>query len=131
MPMNLMRVIWSLLACTVVLPALGITTSPNGAILSRKTVVPTEWSEKTTGKRLSRDEYREASEDPRFVLERIGYASDGLEVVAYLYRPVRESGTYPAVIFNKGGYLSEGFDETQRPFFRRLASEGFVVIAPS
>src|SRR4051812_39375399 len=129
--MNLKKVFWSLLASAAMLPAFGATTSSNGAILSRKAVTPIEWNEKTIGKRLSRDEYREASEDPRFVLERISYASDGLEVVAYLYRPLRDSGRYPAVIFNKGGYLSEGFDETQRPFFRRLGSEGFVVIAPS
>src|SRR5438128_182166 len=51
----------------------------------------------------SKDEYQRAVSDPNFELQKLRYKSDGLKVIAYLYKPVRTDGRkFPAIIFNRG-----------------------------
>ena len=79
----------------------------------------------------SKKEYEEAVNDSAFEMERLIYSSDGLSVVGYLYKPKNtENKKYPAIIFNRGGYIRGNIGYELAPFFRRLALEGFVVIAP-
>lgn len=64
------------------------------------------------------------------VVRSIDYASDGLRVKGYLARP-RAEGTYPALIFNRGGNREFGA-LTDAGAARRLglyASWGYVVVA--
>lgn len=77
-------------------------------------------------------EYAAAVADRRFVMERLTYRSDGLDVYAYLYRPVRppRNAKMPVVVFNRGSYVRDAFlPEVLMPG-RRLAEQGYLVIAP-
>jgi dipeptidyl aminopeptidase/acylaminoacyl peptidase len=79
----------------------------------------------------SREAYRRAVGDSRFELQKLLYASDGLKVRAYLYKPVRiERAPLPAIIFNRGSSVRGDIAPELVSFFHRLASEGFVVLAP-
>lgn len=82
-------------------------------------------------KLYSKTEYEKAINDSRFELERLTYSSDDLAVAAYLYKPTRtKNKKYPTIIFNRGGYIRGDIGYELVPLFHRLASEGFVVIAP-
>jgi len=52
--------------------------------------------------------------------------ADGTEVPAILYRP-KKSGKYPGVLFQHG---RRGLDELVQRLPRRMAAQGFVVLAP-
>jgi hypothetical protein len=58
------------------------------------------------------DDYARAIADPGFVMERVTYRSDDLDVYAYLYRPIvlPKDEELPVVIFNRG---SRGADVCQ------------------
>ncbi len=112
-----------------VLPA---QTADDGKILEREQYRFAPF-EKVEGleKILSKQEYETAVNDPLFEMQRLKYSSDDLPVVAYLYKP-KETGSkkYPAIIFNRGGYIRGNIGYELVPFFHRLALAGFVVIAP-
>ncbi|HEV7692346.1 MAG TPA: prolyl oligopeptidase family serine peptidase [Hyphomonadaceae bacterium] len=75
--------------------------------------------------------YAQARADTRFVMERIAYPSDGLEVYAYLYRPATTpTAPMPVIVFNRGSYTREDFAPEVLMPGRRLAEAGFLVIAP-
>lgn len=75
--------------------------------------------------------YEQVRRDQSFCLEEVRYWSDGLKVMAYLYRPATAVGKHlPTIIYNRGGYLAEDQGWLLAPFFYRLACAGFVVIAP-
>lgn len=79
----------------------------------------------------SREAYEQAAGDRRFELQKLTYMSDGLRVVAYLYKPVRTEGApLPAIVFNRGSAVRGDIAPELVAFFRRLASEGFVILAP-
>jgi dipeptidyl aminopeptidase/acylaminoacyl peptidase len=81
----------------------------------------------------TREEYQRAVSDRRFIMQRLTYRSDGLEVYAYLYRPRRlPSGgeKLPVVVFNRGSYTREDFSPEVLMPGRRLAQEGYLVVAP-
>ena len=89
---------------------------------------PSEPGERVT---FSAASYYQVSQDQSYCLQRVSYLSDGLEVIAYLYRPATIEGQrLPTIIYNRGGYLAEDPAWFFGPFFYRLASAGFVVIAP-
>jgi dipeptidyl aminopeptidase/acylaminoacyl peptidase len=57
--------------------------------------------------------------------------SDGLKVTAYLYQPARAGGRkFPAIVFNRGSVIRGDIAPELISFFHRLASEGFVILAP-
>jgi dipeptidyl aminopeptidase/acylaminoacyl peptidase len=78
-----------------------------------------------------KEEYDAAVEDADFEMEKLTYLSDGLRIVAYLYKPKQTEGKrYPVIIFNRGGYIRGDIGSAFAPMFRRLAKEGFVILAP-
>src|SRR5690349_1606478 len=56
-------------------------------------------------------EYAAAADDRAFVMEKITYRSDRLEVYAYLYRPATPptDRRMPVVVFNRGSYTRDEF----------------------
>lgn len=79
----------------------------------------------------TRAEYDEAVDDTAFQLERVVYASDGLPVIAYVYAPRSStSALLPTVVFNRGSYIQGELAHQLIAMFHRLATRGFVVIAP-
>lgn len=78
-----------------------------------------------------RAEYDSARADAGFELSKVRYRSDGLTVVAYLYRPTGAvTSARPAIIYNRGSYVSADLAASFLPVFRRLALGGFTVLAP-
>lgn len=108
----------------------------DGRIVSRAVHTFPSWDKAVEAtdveKYATTDEYAAAISDSRFVLEKIRYRSEGLDVVAYLYRPASPAAgkKYPAIVFNRGSYVRGEITAELVPMFRRLALEGFVVIAP-
>ena len=75
--------------------------------------------------------YERAAGDTAFELQKLTYLSDGLKVTAYLYKPKRiERQKLPTIIFNRGSTVRGDIAPELISFFHRLASEGFVVLAP-
>lgn len=75
-------------------------------------------------------EYNRARRDRRYIFEKLTYASDGLEVVAYLMRPRRIAGPAPMVVFNRGSYIRNDAAPELIALMHRMAEAGFAVIAP-
>jgi len=77
-------------------------------------------------------EYTRALEDRAFVMERVTYRSDDLEVYAYFYRPATppKDRKLPVVIFNRGSYTRNDFSYEVLMLANRLAHRGYLVVAP-
>ena len=96
----------------VVIPGNGQQVSPasdtsDGSVVERKTYeFPSyEKAVDTTDveKYFSKEAYEQAVGDPNFELQKVYYLSDGLKVVAYVYKPKRVEGKrLPGIIFNRG-----------------------------
>ena len=109
--------------------------SKDGAIVERQTYQFPSYEKalQTTNIRdvTSKEEYERAIRDPNFEFQRLKYMSDGLKVTAYLYKPTRVSESkLPAIIFNRGSLILGDIAPELISSFHRLASEGFVVLAP-
>ncbi|HLJ86884.1 MAG TPA: prolyl oligopeptidase family serine peptidase [Candidatus Angelobacter sp.] len=79
-------------------------------------------------------DYEEFRTQLQFECLRIRYLSDGLKVVGYIYKPKNTLGRkYPVVIYNRGGNreFAEISLSDKLVWYRRLAKQGFVVIASS
>jgi dipeptidyl aminopeptidase/acylaminoacyl peptidase len=78
------------------------------------------------------EEYARAVGDRAFVMDRLTYRSDGLDVYAYLYRPAAptKGKRLPVVVFNRGSYVRDDFSPEVLMLGNRLAHEGYLVIAP-
>ena len=78
------------------------------------------------------EEYAAAVADTRFTLQKVPYRSGGLQVFAYVYAPAsrKEGFRYPAVIYNRGSWTRDEFAGELLTSFHRLATSGFIVIAP-
>ena len=94
---------------------------PDGTILLREVVaLPADTSEAAQQRAKG------------IVLERINYASDGLEIEAFLARPVENpKSALPCVIFNRGGNRDFGaFDAAGAAFvLGGMAQRGYIVVA--
>ena len=88
--------------------------------------------EKTDVERYSvRREYETAVGDKKFSFQKITYMSDGLKVIAYLYKPQKTlNKKHPTIIFNRGSYIRGDIAPELISMFHRLAKNGFVVLAP-
>ena len=77
-------------------------------------------------------EYAQAVGDRAFVMERVTYRSDDLDVYAYLYRPVvaAKDKKLPVVVFNRGSYVRDDFSYEMVMLANRLAHQGYLVVAP-
>ena len=78
------------------------------------------------------EDYARAIADRRFVMERLTYRSDDLDVYAYLYRPATppKNTKLPVVIFNRGSYVRDDFSPEVLMLGGRLVAQGYLVIAP-
>lgn len=79
---------------------------------------------------LTREQFLQRGKDAaRIECQRLRYLSDGLEVVAYLWKPkAAAQAKLPLIIFNRGG--NREFSKLLPTHsFRRLTLEGFVVLA--
>jgi dipeptidyl aminopeptidase/acylaminoacyl peptidase len=87
--------------------------------------------QKEVRRQATPEAYEATRSDSRFVLRKLRYGSDGLQVVAYLYRPASPGpGRMPAVIYCRGSYVAGDQAPVLAPVFHRLAAAGFVVVAP-
>lgn len=107
----------------------------DGEIVDRKiySFPSYEEAEKNTDIEIyaSKQEYESAVNDRNFEFEKLKYMSDGLKVVAYLYKPQKmENRKYPAIIFNRGSGVRNDIAPELISFFHRLVSEGFIILAP-
>ena len=104
----------------------------SGASLDERAVaVPDYEAVPNIARYASRDEYDAARADAKFKLTRVSYESDGLTVFAYVYAPAaKPERALPVVVFNRGSYVWKEFAGEYLTTFHRLASAGFVVVAP-
>jgi dienelactone hydrolase len=87
-------------------------------------------SQDSIQKYWTEEEYVNAVGDDRFEFKKVRYASDGLAVIAYIYKPVAISEPLPTIVFNRGSGWHKDLAPVLLPYMRRLAQQGFVVIAP-
>lgn len=76
-------------------------------------------------------EYKQRHAPKDVICERLSYASDGLKVIAYQWRPVHiRAGTkLPLLIFNRGGALEDSKLRPNTQFgFDRFVKAGYVVL---
>jgi dipeptidyl aminopeptidase/acylaminoacyl peptidase len=74
--------------------------------------------------------YEAARTDRRFEMLKVTYGSDGLPVVAFIYRPSTKGDPRPVVVYNRGSYVRQNAARELLVPFHRLADAGFVVVAP-
>ncbi|MET0650206.1 MAG: alpha/beta fold hydrolase [Pyrinomonadaceae bacterium] len=82
-----------------------------------------------------REAIERVSNSPDLELLKIRYMSDGLKVTGFIYKPKDAAGKrLPAVIWNRGGAGDDSLISAANYLhfyeMHRLASEGFVVLAP-
>ena len=109
--------------------------SNDGSIIQRKTYAFPSYEKAVeitdVEKYTAKQAHEKAAGDLNFDFEKLTYMSDGLKVIAYLYKPKRIEGErLPAIIFNRGGAIRGDIAPELIVFFHRLASEGFAVVAP-
>ena len=75
-------------------------------------------------------EYEQARADARFEMLRVTYPSDGLEVVAFVYRPSATRDRLPVIVYNRGSWIRQNAAPELLVTFHRLADAGFLVVAP-
>jgi dipeptidyl aminopeptidase/acylaminoacyl peptidase len=107
----------------------------NGTVVEQKAYVFPQYEKavETTDVEnyADRAAYEKAVGDTSFEFQKLTYLSDGLKVTAYLYKPRRTEGQkLPCVIFNRGSAVRGDIAPELVTFFHRLASEGFVILAP-
>jgi dipeptidyl aminopeptidase/acylaminoacyl peptidase len=74
--------------------------------------------------------YEAARTDARFEMLKVTYRSEGLPVVAFIYRSSTTDEPRPLVIYNRGSYVRQNAARELLVPFHRLAEAGFVVVAP-
>ena len=117
-------------------PDVALSTALNdGAIVERQTYQFPSYEKalQTTKIRdiTSKEEYERVIRDTNFEFQRLKYLSDGLKVTAYLYKPTHVTESMlPAIIFNRGSLIQGDIAPELASSFHRLASAGFVVLAP-
>lgn len=87
-------------------------------------------SQDDIGKYWSQSQYEDAVSDERYEFRKLIYGSDGLRVVAYVYKPRTYTTPLPTIVFNRGSGAHKDIAPVLVPYMHRLAQEGFVVIAP-
>ena len=106
----------------------------NGTIVERSTYKFPSYDEAAKATNVEdyadKPAYDQAVGDSNFEFLKLKYLSDGLKVTAYLYKPARVTGRLPTIIFNRGSAVRSDIAPELISFFHRLASEGFVVLAP-
>jgi dipeptidyl aminopeptidase/acylaminoacyl peptidase len=109
--------------------------SDDGSVVGREAYVPPPYEKALQATRVkeyaTKEEYQRAVSDSNFEFQKLKYMSDGLKVVAYLYKPARVGNRqFPAIVFNRGDVVRGDIAPELVSFFHRLAAEGFVILAP-
>ena len=80
----------------------------------------------------TREAYERAAGERAFVMERVTYRSDGLDVFAYLYRPAEppKDRRLPIVVYNRGSYVRDDFSYEVLAAGYPLARDGYLIVAP-
>lgn len=130
-----LRLVLQIVAGSCILPASMALAVEDGAIVERSPYkFPSyEQAVQTTDVERYADKvtYETAVTDRRFEFQKLKYLSDGLKVVAYLYKPRQTNGRkLPTIIFNRPSAVRNDIAPELIPWFHRLASEGFVILAP-
>ncbi len=133
MPIPTLRLMLPPVLLALALPAAAQEREP--ILAERSTVALPSWDDAVATTDVERyadaSEYATAVADPRYVLEKLRYRSDGLVVVAYLYRPREAAGpARPVVVFNRGSWVRGDIAPELVAMFRRLADAGFTTVAP-
>ena len=128
-------VVLIVLVFTLVVPSVASAADSDGTIVERETYQFPSYEKALQTTKLrgitSKEEYERAIADTNFEFQRLKYMSDGLKVTAYLYKPTRiGESKLPAIIFNRGSLILSDIAPELVSSFHRLASEGFVVLAP-
>jgi len=115
--------------------AVSLITSNDGSIVGQKIYSFPSYEEarKKTGPENFPDQasYERAVTDDKFEFVKLTYMSDGLKVVAYVYKPRQVGGQkLPAIIFNRGSAVRNDIAPELVSFFHQLATDGFVIMAP-
>jgi dipeptidyl aminopeptidase/acylaminoacyl peptidase len=127
--------VFQIIVASCLLPASSAGAAKDGALVDQKAynfpsyeqAVQTTDVERYTDK----DSYEAAVKDTRFEFQKLTYFSDGLKVIAYVYKPRQTNGRkFPVIIFNRGSVVRGDIAPELISFFHRLAYEGFVVLAP-
>lgn len=79
---------------------------------------------------LSRDEYERLRLVAGGRLRKVRYGSDGLRVVAYLYRTAEARGRRPLIVYARGSYVAGDQAPALLATMARLADSGYVIVAP-
>jgi dipeptidyl aminopeptidase/acylaminoacyl peptidase len=124
-----------LLAACLVSPASGARAAEDGAVFEQKAYSFPSYEQAVRDTDVERyadkAEYEDAVNDTKFEFQKLKYLSDGLKVVAYLYKPKQVDGRkFPAIIFNRGSAVRGDIAPELVTLFHRLAAEGFVILAP-
>jgi dipeptidyl aminopeptidase/acylaminoacyl peptidase len=136
----------SIASLTLLLTVVGLSASPpqvvsSSNVLSADTMTLPSFADLAAGPRSPTEAesccsaadmkvYERARTDPRFQMLRVTYRSDGLPVVAFIYRPSAAGDKRPVVIYNRGSYVRQNAARELLVPFHRLAEAGFLVVAP-
>jgi acetyl esterase/lipase len=106
--------------------------SSDGAIQRTEMVTLPRFADlPATSKRVSAEaDYEQARADTRFQLFRVTYMSDGLPVIAFIYRAAANDTKSPVIVFNRGSWVRQNAAPELVVTFHRLASGGFAIVAP-
>ncbi|KAA3633649.1 MAG: S9 family peptidase [Calditrichaeota bacterium] len=93
-------------------------------LISRETVTPNKFQTSVINKMFDSSVYDDT------LVERITYINDSLNIKGYIVSP-KESGTYPLLLWNRGGYKDSGALEDLTAFLilASTARWGYVVVA--
>lgn len=119
----------------VVFLALASSARQTGQVTARTPFKCPAWddAEKLTDveRYATKDDYVQACDDARYVLEKVRYQSDGLSLVAYFHHlRIPDGSKRPVIVFNRGSYVRNDIAPELIPIFHRLANAGFAVVAP-
>jgi dipeptidyl aminopeptidase/acylaminoacyl peptidase len=110
------------------------TAASDGLLLARNSYDFPAWDDAvadTDVERYATEEEYAAAVGGDGVLEKLRYRSGELAVVAYFFHPrASEPARRPVVVFNRGSYVRDDVAPELVTTFRRLADEGFAVVAP-
>lgn len=97
---------------------------PNSLITNKSLVTPNVFQKTMIEKLYDKSVYENT------IVENITYLSDGLQVKGYIASP-KESGNYPVLLWNRGGYKDQGALEELTAFLilASTAVWGYVVVA--
>ena len=127
-----MRILLMTLAAAVAGCAATPEISTTGAPEFAPVTLPAYESDRGIRWAASRADFDAARADAGYEMLQFSYASDGLTVGAYLYRPrAAPARRQPVIVFNRGSFVRPGgFAGEMLVMAHRYAEAGFLVVAP-